>query len=461
MLQTRPPIVVILGHVDHGKTTLLDFLRQTSIASREAGGITQTIRSFQLTANSRKLTFIDTPGHAAFSAMRSRGSQIADIAVLVVAADDGVMPQTKQSVEYINQAQIPFIVAINKSDLPSANLDKVKTQLTDIGVVVEDFGGPVPCVPISAKTGSGIPDLLEIISLLSELHPPQADPDSPLQAVVLETHLDSQKGLLATVIVKNGTLHLGSQLYSGEPVGKARALTGPDGELLKSALPSQPVEILGLSAVPEVGSILASAPSVPSHPKPSEAPPNTTNDKKFNLILKTDTAGSLEAIASSLPPAVSVLSSGTGDVGESDVEFAKTGSASIFAFNVKVPSSVAKLAEIERIRIYSHKIIYELLDELNQLTKVTVEVFLAQAQIIAEFKIGQDRVAGLRVLEGEISKSHKIRLLRGDSIIGETRIKSLKSGKNDLIVAKSQQEFGAVFSPYLDFKIGDSIIALQ
>src|SRR3989304_5812936 len=177
MLQTRPPIVVILGHVDHGKTTLLDFLRQTSIASREAGGITQTIRSFQLTANSRKLTFIDTPGHAAFSAMRSRGSQIADIAVLVVAADDGVMPQTKQSVEYINQAQIPFIVAINKSDLPSANLDKVKTQLTDIGVVVEVSGGPFPCVPISAKTGPGIPDLLEIISLLPELPPPQADPD--------------------------------------------------------------------------------------------------------------------------------------------------------------------------------------------------------------------------------------------------------------------------------------------
>src|SRR3989344_295621 len=250
MLQNRPPIIVILGHVDHGKTTLLDYLRKSSVAAREAGGITQHIRSFQLNG----ITFIDTPGHEAFSAMRARGSKIADFAVLVVAADDGVMPQTKQSIEFIKLAQIPFIVALTKSDLAAADPDKVKTKLTESGVIVEELGGDVPAISISAKTGQGIPELLELLDLLASLTPPQADPDGPLETIVLESRLDSKKGTL--------------KICSG-----IRALVNSDGENIKEALPSTPVEILGLSSVPEVGSALG---STHPHPKPTTHNPQPT-----------------------------------------------------------------------------------------------------------------------------------------------------------------------------------------
>ena len=448
MLQNRPPIIVILGHVDHGKTTLLDYLRKSSVAAREAGGITQHIRSFQLNG----ITFIDTPGHEAFAAMRSRGSKIADIAVLVVSATDGVMPQTKESIEFIKSAQVPFIVALNKSDLTDANPDRVKTQLTEVGVVVEDFGGDVPAVSIYAKTGKGIPELLELLGLLASLNPPQADPNAQVEAIVLESHLDSKKGPLATVIVKNGTLKVGNGI---------RALINPDGQNIKEALPSVPVEILGLSSVPEVGSVIGS--NIPS-PKLGEGRKGEVHKKEggLNLILHADVAGSLEAIINSLPNEINVLQSSTGDLVETDVDLARTNKAIIIGFNVKVSASVAKLAEVDHVVIYSYKIIYELLDELSKLTAPkAAEVVSGRAQISAEFKINADRVAGCACTEGVISKSSKIRVLRGSQVVGETKLKSLKSGKSDLQSIKSGTEFGAVFSPYVDFKIGDTIIALS
>lgn len=442
MLQNRPPIVVILGHVDHGKTTLLDFLHKSSVASREAGGITQHIRSFQLNS----ITFIDTPGHEAFAAMRSRGAKIADFAVLVVAADDGVMPQTKQSIEFIKQSKIPYIVAINKSDLPAADPDKVKTQLTESGVVVEDLGGDVPVVSISAKTGKGVPEMLELLELLASLNPPQADPEGSLEAIVLESRLDSKKGPLATVIVKNGTLKVGSGI---------RALINSESESIKEALPSTPVEILGLSTVPEVGSIIGS--SIPS-PKLGEG-----RKGEVNIVLRADVKGSLEAITNSLPKEIGILFSGTGDVTESDVDLAKTSSSHIIGFNVKVPPSVVKLAEVEKVPIHLYKIIYELLDELKQLAikPLSHEVIIGNAEIIADFQYDSDHVAGCRVTSGVINKSAKVRVIRGGQAVGESKIKSLKSGKSDALSVKSGAEFGAVFSPSVDFKVGDSIMAFE
>ncbi|MEK7101434.1 MAG: translation initiation factor IF-2 [Patescibacteria group bacterium] len=461
MLQPRPPIVVILGHVDHGKTTLLDSLHKTNLAAREVGGITQSTRSFQgefqisnFTRGAREpsrfqITFIDTPGHAAFSQMRTRGGKIADMAILVVAATDGVMPQTKESIATIKSAGIPMIVAINKIDIPGATADTVKAQLTENGVLVEGFGGNVPAVAISAKTGAGLPELLEMIHLVSSLNPPQADPDGLLECIVLESHLDARRGPLATCIIKNGTLCIGQELFLDKLVGKAKALTPP------IAPPSTPVEILGLTSVIPVGSALSSTIHPQNLASSIQRPPST--EPKVKLILKADVLGSLEAITASLPSEVYIISAGTGDIIESDILLAAATQAQIVGFNVRVSSSTAKLAENEKIKIYEFKIIYELLDQVNLLVNPkNNEEIKGRAEIKAEFKIANQRIAGALVTQGEISKSDIIK------IAGiATHIKSLKLGKVETDKVKTGQEFGIVFSPYLDFKIGDNIIALK
>ena len=449
MQQPRPPIVVILGHVDHGKTTLLDSLRKTNLAAREVGGITQSTRAFQLTTKDQQpVTFIDTPGHAAFSQMRTRGGKIADIAILVIAATDGVMPQTKESIATIKSAGIPIIVTINKIDIPGASVDTIKAQLTENGVLVEGFGGNVPVVAISAKTGAGLSELLEMIHLVSSLNLPQAEPDGLLECIVLESHLDARRGPLATCIVKNGTLHVVQELFLDKLVGKAKALTPP------IAPPSTPVEILGLTAVVPVGSILSST----FHPQnPTATLQRPSSNGQLKLILKTDVLGSLEAITTALPPEVHLISAGTGDIIESDVLSAVATQAQIIGFNVRVSSSTARLAENEKVKIHEFKIIYELLDQVNLLANPKInEEILGQAEIKAEFKIANQRIAGALVTQGEISKSDTIK------IAGiTTRIKSLKLGKVETDKVKTGQEFGVVFSPYLDFKIGDNIIALK
>ena len=468
MLQNRPPIIVILGHVDHGKTTLLDYLRKSNLAAREAGGITQTIRSFQLampavaSAKEGKLiTFIDTPGHAAFAQMRSRGSKAADIALLIVAGNDGVMPQTKEAYEAISKSGIPFIVVITKSDLAESDPDRVKTQLTEIGIIVEDFGGTVPAVAVSGKTGQGISELLEMIDLMRELSPPQADPDGQLEAVVVESKLDSKKGPLAEVIVKNGTLSLGQLLFNSAPVGKVKALLDFENTQIKTALPSVPVEILGLTSVPPVGSVLSDKPILNPQPSNVKTPTSIVNGQSsINVILKADVLGSLEAITNQLDPKISVLSSTTGEVNDTDVLSAKSSNAIIVAFNLKIGASVQKLAEIEKVRVKSFGIIYELFDYLDLLVNPKeTEKILGKALIGAEFKIGPDRIAGCKVTEGLLQKSDTVRLVRGDKVIGQTKFKSLQTGKTLIDKVKVGQEFGATLSPYLDFKVGDIIIA--
>ncbi|KKU65032.1 MAG: Translation initiation factor IF-2 [Candidatus Amesbacteria bacterium GW2011_GWA1_47_16] len=464
MLKNRPPIVVILGHVDHGKTTLLDYLRKSNVAAREAGGITQHIKSFQLTTDNRQpITFIDTPGHAAFSQMRSRGSLLADIAILVVAGGDGVMPQTKESIQFIKSAGISFIVAITKSDLPGFNADHVKTQLTESDVIVEDLGGEVPAVSVSAKNGEGIADLLETIDLLAGMNPPQADPQGVLEAVVLESRLDNHKGPLAAVVVRSGQLITGKHLYMDKNIGKVRALLDWEGRQLASAGPSLPVEILGLSTVPPVGSIISDHPVTAESTSSSlSAPLPTALNPLLNIVLKTDVLGSLEALSSALPTGVNMVSSGTGDVTESDVLQAKASSARIYGFNVKTSSSVVKLASVEKVPLSLHRVIYELLEDIeSRISPVVTEVVTGRAQILAEFKIDKERVAGCKCTEGEFNKSDSLQLLRGGQTLGSTRFKSLRSGKSSVSHIKTGAEFGVVFSPYLDFKPGDNIIAVK
>jgi len=458
MTTSRPPIIVILGHVDHGKTSLLDSLRKTNVVASEAGGITQHISSFQLINNGKLMTFIDTPGHAAFSAMRQRGSKLADIAILVVSSGDGVMPQTIESIDFIKSSGLPFVVALTKSDLAESNPDKVKTQLAEHQVLVEDMGGDVPVISVSVKTQKGISDLLEILSLLTELNPPQADSEGELECVVLESRLDSQKGPLATVVIMKGTLITGQNLFQTTKIGKARALVDPDGQSLNEALPSQPVEILGLNLLPEVGSVISGLPQNIA-PKTQSAPV-FDKDAQTIIILKTDVVGSQEAISWSLPEGVTILSSGTGDVTENDILSASANKAKVIAFNVKCPVSVAKLAEIEKVTVRSFRIIYELLDYLRDLLDPKViETITGKAQIIAEFKYNQDHVAGCRVVEGRINKTDTLKLFRGENLIGQMKFKSFKTKKTDLVAAKNGTEFGAVLSPVLDFRVGDTIIS--
>lgn len=465
---TRPPIVAVLGHVDHGKTTLLDKIRKTRVAEREPGGITQSIGAYQVRVP--PITFIDTPGHVAFSKMRARGGKISDLVVLVVAANDGVMPQTIESLEHIKVAGVPFLVAINKIDLPGVDLEKVKKQLVDNGVLVEGYGGDVVVVPVSAKTGQGIDELLEMILLLAEMKEIKANPEGPLEAVVIESKRD-KRGTVGTVLVRDGTLKVADQILVENVPARVRGMMNESGKLVKKALPGQPVEVLGFTQVPPVGAKVAKVEALPK-PKLSideirEVPklPKESQDK-LNIILKTDSLGSFEAISESLPGEIFVVSHGVGDINESDVLFAQATKAQIFGFKVKATSQIIKLAEDEGVKIKTFKIIYEFLEDLEKevlkvLEPTIEEEILGRAEIVAEFQVGGERVAGCRVLEGKIRKTDKLHLKRKDKILGDTKIVSMKHQKEDISEAKKGTEFGAIFSPPLDFKIGDMLISFN
>lgn len=455
MITNRPPIVVILGHVDHGKTTLLDYLRKSNIASTEAGGITQSTRAFQVGG----CTFIDTPGHAAFSNMRLRGKNIADLAVLIVAGDDGVMPQTKESAQILLSSQTPFVVAINKTDLPGVNTQKIYGQLAEINVLVEGYGGTVPIVPISAKTGAGIPELLEMLNLLSSLTPPQGDSATVLEAAVLESRLDPKRGPVAIAVVKNGTLREGMGLFTNHGIGKARAITTTTGERIKEAVPSTPIEIIGLSEVIPVGFIISS--EIRKNIPPMH---RAKGESLVRIILKADVLGSLEAIENNIDPRIEIISAGTGEVTESDVLTASPLNIPIISFNAKIPNSVAKIAETEKVKIKTFTIIYELLDYISALVEKTLnpraaEKVLGEAVISAIFDMNGDHIAGCKCTSGQIAKTDLLHLARSGEIIQDIKFRSLKSGKSDVNLIKSGSEFGAVFSGKVDFQKDDRIIA--
>jgi translation initiation factor IF-2 len=481
-LKPRPPVVVVLGHVDHGKTTFLDYIRKTNVAGKEAGAITQHLGAYQakLKIKNEKLkideektiTFLDTPGHEAFAKMRSRGARIADLAILVISAEDGVMPQTKESIQYINEEKIPFLVAINKIDLPGVSAEKVKSQLVESGIFVEGYGGKIVSVPVSAKSGVGIEQLLEMIFLLAEMEELRADPGGPFLGVVIEAKLDRSKGPLATILVKEGTLRLGDQVEIEGKVSKVKAMFGESGQDLLMAGPSMPVEVLGLGEVPVVGAMVkGKEDQISQLPVARETVRQPLvvqeeTEKKLKIILKADVAGSLEAISACLPAEGQVILAGIGDVSESDVLLAKTTGAQIFGFGVKVPVTSSKLAQEEKVKIASYKIIYELLENVqNQVLKMLEptlgEEVLGKAKIIAEFTIDKQRIAGARVLEGKISQGGKVHLRRKEKAAGDSQIVSLKHQKEDIKEAGVGTDFGAIFSPSLDFQIGDSIIAYK
>ncbi|OGD97068.1 translation initiation factor IF-2 [Candidatus Curtissbacteria bacterium RIFCSPLOWO2_01_FULL_38_11b] len=469
-INIRPPIVTILGHVDHGKTTLLDTIRKTNVVAREHGGITQHIGAYQITHNGQPITFIDTPGHAAFEKMRSRGAEVADIAILVVAANDSVKPQTTEAIKHIKKAGIPYIVAITKTDLENINVDKVKKDLQGADVLVESFGGTVPVVEIAAIKGKGIVELLEIILLVWQMSPQPSLPNDPLEAIVVESYLDKNRGSIVSVIVKKGTLRVGQGIEVDEQMIKVKALVDDKGKTLSQALPSTPVEILGFRKVLGVGSIVREKiktkgieKKIATHQDIIEK--SLLAKDKFKVILKADVLGSLEAIKANLPEKLLVIFQGVGDVQTTDVNFAKGAKAPILAFNVQIPTSVQKLADGENVVIRKYRLIYELIEDMQSIaesfekTKHEVKI-KGKAQIVAVFDIEGKKVAGLKVTNGKIKVGDKV-IVRNSSGEGqETNVTSLKKFRKNVEAVTYGQECGIAFATNLDFKEGDIVESL-
>ena len=461
-VKLRPPIVSVLGHVDHGKTTLLDALRKTSVASREAGGITQTIgASMVVTSAGGKITFIDTPGHAAFSKMRSRGTSASDIAILAVAADDGVKPQTIESLKYIKEAKIPYIVALTKTDLASASAEKVKGQLEKEGILFEGRGGDVPLVSVSAKAGTGLNDLLEIILLLAEVNEVKGDPKDPLEAVVIETSKGKQ-GSVVSVVVKDGTLKVAEIVSADEISTKVRGLFNHLGRPVKEILPGEPGQILGFSSLPSVGSRLKSEVEITLSEEKIGSSRIEDTEGGLPVLIKAKSSGALEAVLGSIPKGIFVVGSGVGDINESDIFLAKSGQTSkIFAYGVKVSANVLRLAQTEDIKIESFEIIYELLERLAVLLKKEEKEIFGKAEIIASFPLDDKRVAGCKVIEGRIARGDSLVLSRGETETGKVKAVSMKKMKKEINKAELGEEFGILLEPQLDFQKGDMLVSVR
>lgn len=471
--QFRPPIVAVMGHIDHGKTTLLDKIRQANIAVHEFGGITQHISSYQTTVKLKNgktgtITFIDTPGHAAFCNMRSRGVNSTDIAILVISAVDGIMAQTKECIREIKKTNIPIIVAMNKIDLEGCSPEKIKGQLVELDLTPEEYGGQIAVIPVSAKTGQGINELLEIILLNAEIMELKNEPEAPLEATIIESRLDKSRGPVASAIVRKGTLHNGDVIYSENIFCKIKAMIDSNGQNITSAGPSTPVEILGFEKTPSVGSLILdhSVETNQDQIKVQSTPNITVDSPRLNIVLKADVEGTLEALKASFGDDVLVISAGVGAVTDNDVFVAENANAEIFAFNVAVPKFIKNLANNQKVKIFESKIIYEIIENIqNQVLKLldpTIEeTILGEAKIIAEFKIEKVRIAGIQVTKGEITKGDLIHLKRDDKIIKNTKVEGIHQAKNIVEKAKTGNEYGITFRPYVDFDVGDDIIAYK
>ncbi len=460
---TRPPIVTVLGHVDHGKTTLLDAIRKSNIAAREAGGITQSIGASSVETKEKKtITFIDTPGHAAFTKMRSRGAKVADLALLVVAADDGVKPQTTEALQLIKAADIPFIVVATKMDLPLASVDSLYGQLEKESVLFEGRGGATPLVQVSAKTGKGIEELLEMISLVADLEEFKADSKGALEAVVIET-TKNPRGLLASIVVINGTLEVGQDVFCEGQKAKVRGLFDEKGRSIKEIVCGFPAQMLGFEKLPSVGAVIGDSETSMALQVEGKRPIQVkVEEGQLPVIIKAKNAGSLEAILAGLSKEVVVLDSGVGDVFESDVLMAKSSGAKyILAFESKAPASVVKLAEAEGVKIESFQIIYELFQKVEEILRGGQIEILGKAEIIASFPFNNRKVAGCKVTQGRINKSDIIVVQRGEKELGRVKIVSLKKQKQDIAEAKVGEEFGMIFEPQLDFSKGDVLVSVR
>lgn len=492
-LKVRPPVVTVLGHVDHGKTSLLDAIRQTDVQAGEAGGITQHIGAHQVEHDGRSITFLDTPGHEAFTAMRARGAHTTDIAVLVVAADDGVMPQTVEAVNHVRAARVPIIIAINKIDKPTAQPDMVKQQLAEMGLVPDDWGGTVLCVPVSAKEKIGLDDLLEAILLVADSTEIKANPDRPAVGAVLEGRLERTRGATATVLVQNGTLHVGDTIVANLAYGRVRQMLNEAGEPIPEALPSTPALILGLSGVPEAGEIFKvvaderTARAIVAQREEdlaerAAAPIRvfTLDDfslriqagqvKELNLIVKTDVQGSIEPIVNSLEKLgdeelkVNIIHAAAGNISESDITLAIASQAAVIGFEVRPDPAARRLAENEGVGIRTYNIIYKLVDEVDKALKgllepTYVDVVVGEAEVRATFKVSKvGIVAGCYIRQGEARRNARARLIRGEEQLYDGYVASLKRFEKDVREVRAGFECGVGLEDFDNIEVGDRIV---
>ncbi len=457
----RQPIVVVLGHVDHGKTSLLDALRESSIVKGEAGGITQSIgASVVITKEGNKITFIDTPGHAAFSQMRSRGSKLADIALLILDSSDGVKPQTKEAIDHINEAKIPFIVVCTKIDLPAASVDVALIELEKLGILFEGRGGQTPYIGVSAKKKEGLTELLDLISLLSDVNNVEGDSEADLEAVVIETTRE-KGGNMVSVVVRNGKLEVGKEIFTEGAKGKVKGLFDDKNKPVKIVNCGEPARILGFESLPAVGAIVTNKPTLTKPPTIAKAMLGAFEKDKIPLYLKANNAGALEALVASIPQEFNVIEASVGDVIESDVMNAKSNKALIFVFESKVPTNVKNLAEMDKVKIERFDIIYQLLERLEEIVKSGLTEIIGKAEIIASFPFDNKKVAGSKVMMGRIDKTGDIRLMRGEKELGKVKIVSIKKQKQEVPSASQGEECGILFVPQLDFQIGDAIVSVN
>ena len=497
-LKPRPPVVTIMGHVDHGKTSLLDAIRHANVVAGEAGGITQHIGAYQVEQKGQKITFIDTPGHAAFTAMRARGAQVTDIAVLVVAADDSVMPQTIESIHHAKAAGVPIIVAINKIDKPAADPQKVRTELLQHEVFVESMGGDVLEVEVSAKTGQNIDKLLDAILLQAEILDLKADPDRTAEGVVIEAQLDRGRGAVATILIQKGTLHPSDIIVAGNEWGRVRALINDHGEHIKAATPSMPVEVLGMQGTPQAGDRFAVVSNEAQAREIAEYRQRvarekavarqagsrgsleqmmnrmqTSGMKEFPLVVKADVQGSVEAICAAIEKLgndevrAHIVHAGAGAITESDISLAEASNAAIIGFNVRANKQARDAADAQGIEIRYYNIIYDLVDDVKaamsgMLSPERRETFLGNAEILEVFNISKvGKVAGCRVTEGKMERGEGVRLIRDHVVIHEGKLKTLKRFKDEVAEVPAGQECGMAFENYEDIRAGDIIEAFR
>ena len=494
LLAARPPVITILGHVDHGKTSLLDYIRSTTVVEKEAGGITQHIGAYQVAREGQPITFLDTPGHAAFTAIRSRGARVTDIAVLVVAADDGIMPQTDEAIDHARAAEVPIVVAINKMDLPGAQPDVVKRQLSERNLLVEEWGGDVIAVPVSAQTGDGVDDLIENLVVLSEIMELKANPDRAAAGVIIEATLDRRRGPSATVLVQAGTLRVGDQIVAGGAWGRVRAMTNERGETIDMITPGSPGVVTGLNATPEAGDILrvvrdertARQTATRHGQRASMGSLDTVltldnivkqidagDVKELVLVLKADVQGSVEAAVQSIEKLsdgdvkARVIHAGSGMVSDSDVQLAAASGGIILAFNVGFEIGAERTADRLGVEVRNYQIIYRLLEDVEQalhgmLEPEYEEVVVGRAEVREIFAGRRGvRIAGCRVLDGRITRQGTVRVMREDDIMVETEMSSLRHFRDEVNQATVGTECGIVLDSFNDYEEGDVILAYR
>ena len=491
-LVTRPPVVTVMGHVDHGKTSLLDYIRSTHVTEGEAGGITQHIGAYQVTTHGSLITFLDTPGHAAFTSMRARGAQVTDIAVIVIAADDGIMPQTDEAINHAKSAGVSIIIAANKIDKPHVNIDKLRQQLSDRGLLVEDWGGDTIMVPVSAKTGEGVDKLLDMILLVAEMKELKANPNRKAKGAVIEAKLDKGKGPVASILVQNGTLKTGDFIVAGTSTGKVRAMFDDKGKMVKEATPSMPVSVLGLEEVPNAGDIIVAVAEDKLMKLVAEERKNKEREemirrsekvtldelfskisdgqlKNLNIIIKADVQGSVEAVKQSLTELsneevkINVVHAGVGAINETDVMLADSTNSIIIGFNVRPDTKAKPLAERQKIDVKLYRVIYDAIDEIKAAMKGMSapkyqDIYMGKAEVRDTFKItGVGTVAGCYVTDGKILRSAKLRIYRNDVMICEGNVLQLKRFKDDVKEVAQGYECGISIENFNDIKVGDFI----